>query len=87
MQTFFYKLRKVISACFAGLPILKGIGNSESMRFARAAGPAHRVRFNVEAFVSVKRLGTSARYNNVYGSDCANASLFTTYGIFAGSPL
>src|SRR4029077_5841471 len=27
------------------------------------------------------------RYNNVYESDCVNASLFTTYGIFVGSPL
>jgi hypothetical protein len=75
--------------CFAGLPIPKRIDNCESIRFASTNDkcPFH---FNVEAFVS-NALSSGAwhkrRYNDGYESDCANASLFTTYGIFVGSPL
>jgi hypothetical protein len=78
-----------LGMCFAGLPIPKRIDNCESIRFASTNDkcPFH---FNVEAFVS-NALSSGAwhnrRYNDGYESDCANASLFTTYGIFVGSPL
>ena len=43
----------------------------------------------VEAFVS-NALSSGAwhkrRYNDIYGSDAMNTSLFTTYGILVGSP-
>ena len=71
------------------LPVLNRLANCESIGFAstNTKCPSH---FDVEAFVSNAcypgaRRG-ERRYNNVYEPDCVNVSLFTTYGIFVGSP-
>ena len=89
MQTFFcYNLQKppVGGRCVMGAPISQTIATSEPNK---SASPVNKSRLQLCNGIS-NALAFGAwhkrRYNDIYESACVNASLFTTYGIFVGSP-
>jgi hypothetical protein len=69
-----------------GAPISQTIATSEPNK---SASPVNKSRLQLCNGIS-NALAFGAwhkrRYNDIYESACVNASLFTTYGIFVGSP-
>jgi len=70
-----------------GTPILQTIATSEPHKFA---SPVDKSRLHLCRGIVSNAFAFGAwhkrRYNDIYESASVNASLFTRYGIFVGSP-